>query len=176
MTSTLRTLTHFDAHGQAHMVDVAAKASTHRRATAGGRIDMLPGTLAIIESGTAKKGDVLGIARIAGIQAAKKTSDLIPLCHPLALTRVAIDFQSLAASSLSGSGIFCTATVETVGPTGVEMEALTAVQLALLTIYDMCKAVDRGMTINDVKLLEKHGGKSGSYLADANNAAQSAGN
>lgn len=176
MTSTAPKLTHFDAHGQAHMVDVAAKASTHRRATAGGRIDMLAGTLAIIEAGTAKKGDVLGIARIAGIQAAKKTSDLIPLCHPLALTRVAIDFQTLAASSPGGNGIFCTATVETVGPTGVEMEALTAVQLALLTIYDMCKAVDRGMTINDVKLLEKHGGKSGSFLAMTDKAPKSTGN
>ena len=158
------------------MVDVAAKASTHRIAIAGGRIDMLPSTLAIIEAGTAKKGDVLGIARIAGIQAAKKTSDLIPLCHPLTLTRVAIDFQTLPVSSPSGSGIFCTATVETVGPTGVEMEALTAVQVALLTIYDMCKAVDRGMTMNDVKLLEKQGGKSGSYLANAANPLPSAGN
>ncbi len=156
-------LTHFDAQGQAHMVDVAAKASTHRKATAGGRIDMLPATLAIIEGGTAKKGDVLGIARIAGIQAAKKTSDLIPLCHPLALTRVALDFAVLQEES----AIYCTATVETVGQTGVEMEALTAVQVALLTIYDMCKAVDRGMAMNDVKLLEKHGGKSGSFVAGA---------
>jgi cyclic pyranopterin monophosphate synthase len=145
------------------MVDVAAKASTHRKATAGGRIDMLPATLAIIEAGSAKKGDVLGIARIAGIQAAKKTSDLIPLCHPLALTRVAVDFQVVKTDATHG--IFCTATVETVGPTGVEMEALTAVQVALLTIYDMCKAVDRGMTMNDVKLLEKQGGKSGSFVA-----------
>jgi cyclic pyranopterin monophosphate synthase len=162
----MTSLTHFDAQGQAHMVDVAAKASTHRIAVAGGRIDMLPATLAIIEAGAAKKGDVLGIARIAGIQAAKKTSDLIPLCHPLALTRVAIDFVASHAESMAGSHVFCTATVETVGPTGVEMEALTAVQMALLTIYDMCKAVDRGMTINDVKLLEKHGGKSGSFVAD----------
>ncbi len=145
------------------MVDVAAKASTHRKATAGGRIDMLPATLAIIEAGTAKKGDVLGIARIAGIQAAKKTSDLIPLCHPLALTRVAVDFQIIKTDA--NHAVSCTATVETVGPTGVEMEALTAVQVALLTIYDMCKAVDRGMTINDVRLLEKHGGKSGSFVA-----------
>ena len=175
MSSPPPKLTHFDAQGQAHMVDVAAKASTHRRATAGGRIDMLPATLAIIESGTAKKGDVLGIARIAGIQAAKKTSDLIPLCHPLALTRVAIDFHILGSDSPGGSGVFCTATVETVGPTGVEMEALAAVQLALLTIYDMCKAVDRGMAINDVKLLEKHGGKSGSFVANAVHALQSAG-
>lgn len=160
----MSTLTHFDAQGQAHMVDVAAKASTHRIGVAGGRIDMLPATLALIESGSAKKGDVLGIARIAGIMAAKKTSDLIPLCHPLALTRVALEFIAHQADNTRASGIYCTATVETVGPTGVEMEALTAVQVALLTIYDMCKAVDRGMTINDVKLLEKHGGKSGSFV------------
>jgi cyclic pyranopterin phosphate synthase len=158
-------LTHFDAQGQAHMVDVAAKASTHRIAVAGGRIEMLPDTLALIESGNAKKGDVLGIARIAGIQAAKKTSDLIPLCHPLALTRVAIEFEAINDEAAGTLGIFCSATVETVGPTGVEMEALTAVQVALLTIYDMCKAVDRGMTINDVRVLEKHGGKSGSFVA-----------
>ena len=157
------TLSHFDAKGQAHMVDVAAKASTHRKATASGRIDMLPTTLAIIEAGTAKKGDVLGIARIAGIQAAKKTSDLIPPCHPLALTRVVVDFQIVRIDQTTA--VTCTATVETVGQTGVEMEALTAVQVALLTIYDMCKAVDRGMTMNDVKLLEKHGGKSGSFVA-----------
>ena len=155
------TLTHFDAQGQAHMVDVAAKAATHRIAVATGRIEMMPDTLRLIESGTAKKGDVLGIARIAGIQAAKKTSDLIPLCHPLALTRVALGFEVDAAAS----HVTCQATVETVGPTGVEMEALTAVQVALLTIYDMVKAVDRGMTITDVKLLEKHGGKSGSFVA-----------
>ncbi len=161
----MSSLTHFDAQGQAHMVDVADKASTHRIAVASGRIEMLPATLAIIEAGTAKKGDVLGIARIAGIQAAKKTSDLIPLCHPLALTRVAIEFASNRADSARPSHVFCAATVETVGPTGVEMEALTAVQVALLTIYDMCKAVDRGMTITDVKLLEKHGGKSGSFVA-----------
>jgi cyclic pyranopterin phosphate synthase len=160
----MSTLTHFDAQGQAHMVDVAAKASTHRIGVAGGRIDMLPATLALIESGTAKKGDVLGIARIAGIMAAKKTSELIPLCHPLALTRVALEFVATPADNTRAGGIYCTATVETVGPTGVEMEALTAVQVALLTIYDMCKAVDRGMTINDVKLLEKHGGKSGSFV------------
>jgi cyclic pyranopterin phosphate synthase len=128
---------------------------------------MLPATLALIESGTAKKGDVLGIARIAGIMAAKKTSDLIPLCHPLALTRVAIEFTTMPASAEATSSIYCTATVETVGPTGVEMEALAAVTVALLTIYDMCKAVDRGMAINDCKLLEKHGGKSGSYIAGA---------
>ena len=161
----MSSLTHFDSQGQAHMVDVAAKASTHRIGVASGRIDMLPSTLALIESGTAKKGDVLGIARIAGIQAAKKTSDLIPLCHPLALTRVAVEFSTHAAQGDQPSHVRCTATVETVGPTGVEMEALTAVQVALLTIYDMCKAVDRGMTMTDVKLLEKHGGKSGSYVA-----------
>ena len=157
-------LTHFDAEGQAHMVDVAAKAATHRIAVATGCICMLPATLALIESGNAKKGDVLGIARIAGIQAAKKTSDLIPLCHPLALTRVAIKFGSANAYQPGACGIFCTATVETVGPTGVEMEALMAVQVALLTIYDMCKAVDRGMAIEGVRVLEKHGGKSGSFV------------
>jgi cyclic pyranopterin phosphate synthase len=143
------------------MVDVAAKAHTKRVGVATGRIVMLPSTLALIQSGTAKKGDVLGIARIAGIQAAKKTSDLIPLCHPLALTRVAVEF----AIDNTRHSVQCTATVETVGQTGVEMEALTAVQVGLLTIYDMCKAVDRGMTMTDVHLLEKHGGKSGSYVA-----------
>lgn len=158
-------LTHFDAQGQAHMVDVAGKAATHRIGVAIGRINMQPSTLVLIESGTAKKGDVLGIARVAGIMAAKKTSDLIPLCHPLALTRVAIEFAVIQASGTNPSSVSCTATVETVGPTGVEMEALTAVQVALLTIYDMCKAVDRGMTITDCKLLEKHGGKSGSYVS-----------
>jgi cyclic pyranopterin phosphate synthase len=158
----MSTLTHFDAQGQAHMVDVADKAQTKRVGVATGRIVMLPTTLRLIQSGTAKKGDVLGIARIAGIQAAKKTSDLIPLCHPLALTRVAVEFLIDETSH----SVQCTATVETVGQTGVEMEALTAVQVALLTIYDMCKAVDRGMTMTDVHLLEKHGGKSGSYVAD----------
>ena len=147
------------------MVDVAAKASTHRKAVAAGNIEMMPATLAIIESGTAKKGDVLGVARIAGIQAAKRTSDLIPLCHPLALTRVALDFSIHQANASHPSHVRCTATVETVGPTGVEMEALTAVQVALLTIYDMCKAVDRGMTMTGVRLMEKHGGKSGSFVA-----------
>ena len=154
-------LTHFDAHGQAHMVDVAAKAATHRVAVAQGRITMQPSTLQVIAQGSARKGDVLGVARIAGIMAAKKTSELIPLCHPLALTRVAVEFQIDEASS----AMSCQATVETVGPTGVEMEALTAVQVALLTIYDMCKAVDRGMVMTDVKVLEKHGGKSGSWVA-----------
>ena len=147
------------------MVDVAGKAHTRRIGIASGRIEMLPATLAIIESGSAKKGDVLGIARIAGIMAAKKTSELIPLCHPLALTRVAVEFAVLPVTSKTATGISCKATVETVGPTGVEMEALTAVQVALLTIYDMCKAVDRSMTITDVKLLQKHGGKSGSFVA-----------
>ncbi len=156
----MSTLTHFDALGQAHMVYVAAKAHTHRTAIATGRIEMLPATLALIESGTAKKGDVLGIARIAGIMAAKKTSELIPLCHPLALTRVALEFEPDVASA----SIVCRATVETVGPTGVEMEALTAVQVALLTIYDMCKAVDRAMVMTEVRVLEKHGGKSGSFV------------
>jgi cyclic pyranopterin phosphate synthase len=157
----MSSLTHFDAQGQAHMVDVAGKAATHRVAVASGRIRMQPATLALVESGTARKGDVLGVARIAGIQAAKKTSDLIPLCHPLALTRVAVDF----AIEKDTSSVECTATVETVGPTGVEMEALAAVQVALLTVYDMCKAVDRGMTITDVRVREKHGGKSGSFVS-----------
>lgn len=158
-------LTHFDAQGQAHMVDVAHKAATLRQASAGGRIEMQAATLALIEAGHAKKGDVLAVARIAGIQAAKKTSDLIPLCHPLALTRVALEFALHPASGNNSAAVSCTATAETVGPTGVEMEALTAVQIALLTIYDMCKAADRGMTINNVRLLHKQGGKSGTYTA-----------
>jgi cyclic pyranopterin monophosphate synthase len=162
MSSTASTLTHFDAQGQAHMVDVGGKTSTHRVAVATGRIGMQPSTLALIESGTAKKGDVLGIARIAGIMGAKKTSELIPLCHPIALTRVAVVFEVLVGEST----VVCTATAETVGQTGVEMEALTAVQVALLTIYDMCKAVDRGMTMTGITLLEKHGGKSGSFVAE----------
>jgi cyclic pyranopterin phosphate synthase len=161
--NSISPLTHFDGQGQAHMVDVGAKASTHRVAVATGRIQMLASTLALIQEGTAKKGDVLGIARIAGIQGAKKTSDLIPLCHPLALTRVAVDFEVLAESHRPT--IVCTATAETMGQTGVEMEALTAVQVALLTIYDMSKAADRGMVMTDVKLLEKHGGKSGHWVA-----------
>ena len=165
----MSSLTHFDAQGQAHMVDVADKPATRRVAVATGCIEMQASTLALIESGTAKKGDVLGIARIAGIQAAKKTSDLIPLCHPLALTRVALAFamvdRDAEANPDTVPQVTCTATVETVGPTGVEMEALTAVQVALLTIYDMCKAVDRGMVMTGVRLLQKHGGKSGSYVA-----------
>ena len=163
-TASSSPLTHFDAQGQAHMVDVAAKAASHRIAIASGRIEMQRTTLALIQSGNAKKGDVLGIARIAGIMAAKKTSDLIPLCHPLALTRVAIDFEVESGGPSSAPAVICTGTVETVGPTGVEMEALTAVQVALLTIYDMCKAADRGMVITGVRVLEKHGGKSGSFI------------
>ena len=159
----MSSLTHFDAQGQAHMVDVGAKPATHRIAVAEGRITMQPATLAIIQSGSAKKGDVLGIARIAGIMAAKKTSDLIPLCHPLALTRVAVDFELLPETS----SVRCLATVETVGPTGVEMEALTAVQVALLTVYDMCKAVDKGMVMEGTRVLEKHGGKTASFIAYA---------
>ncbi len=154
-------LTHFDATGQAHMVDVGAKQDTHRIARAAGRIRMRPETLALIQSGNAKKGDVLGIARTAAIMAAKRTSDLIPLCHPLAITRVAVEFEIQAEAS----AVDCTAQVETVGKTGVEMEALTAVQIGLLTIYDMCKAVDRGMVMTDVRVLEKHGGKSGDWVA-----------
>lgn len=155
------TLTHFDAHGQAWMVDVAAKAETRRLAKAAGRIMMQPATLRQIISGSSKKGDVLGIARIAGIQAAKHTSTLIPLCHPLALTRVEIDFRI----ERRRSAVSCTATAETVGRTGVEMEALTAAGIALLTIYDMCKAVDRGMRIETLGLEEKRGGKSGTWKA-----------
>lgn len=154
--STNLGLTHFDAGGQAHMVDVGAKDETHRVAIATGSIRMKPETLAIIQSGTAKKGDVLGVARIAAIMGAKRTSDLIPLCHPLALTRVAVDFSV----DVESSSVSCTARVETFGKTGVEMEALMAVQVGLLTIYDMCKAVDRGMVMGDVLVLEKHGGKS----------------
>ncbi len=155
-----KNLTHFDTTGQAHMVDVAAKADTHRSALATGTITMLPATLALINAGTSKKGDVIGIARIAAIQAAKRTPDLIPLCHPIALTRVAANF----AVNTTASSITCEVTAECTGKTGVEMEALTAVQVGLLTIYDMCKAVDRGMVISDVKLLEKHGGKSGDFV------------
>ncbi|ASI69818.1 molybdenum cofactor biosynthesis protein C [Diaphorobacter nitroreducens] len=161
MTTSPSPLTHFDAQGQAHMVDVGAKPATHRVAIATGRIEMQPATLVLVESGTAKKGDVLGVARIAGIMAAKKTSELIPLCHPLALTRVAVEFELLP----SDSAVQCTATVETVGPTGVEMEALTAVQVALLTVYDMCKAADKRMVMTGVRVLEKHGGKSGTFVA-----------
>jgi len=159
MTSKL--LTHFDAQGQAHMVDVAAKDVTHRVAVAAGRIRMLPATLALIRSGSAKKGDVIGIARIAAIQAAKRTADLIPLCHPLPLTRVTVDFEL----DETASAVQCRAQVETLGRTGVEMEALTAVQIGLLTVYDMCKAVDRGMVMEQIRVLEKQGGKSGDWSA-----------
>ena len=154
-------LTHFDDQGQAHMVDVAAKAETHRAARASGLIRMQPATLALIEGGNAKKGDVLGVARIAAIQAAKRTSELIPLCHPLPITRVAVSFEI----DRPQCGVRCTAQVETLGRTGVEMEALTAVQIGLLTIYDMCKAADRGMVMGEIQVLEKHGGKSGSWVA-----------
>ncbi len=155
-------LTHFDAEGQAHMVDVAGKDVTHRVARAAGRIRMRPETLTLIRSGSAKKGDVLGVARIAAIQGAKRTADLIPLCHPLPITRVAVEFDIDEASH----AVVCTAQVETLGRTGVEMEALTAVQIGLLTIYDMCKAADRGMVMEQIRVLEKQGGKSGAWVAD----------
>ena len=154
-------LTHFDADGQAHMVDVGAKAETRRVAVATGRIVMLPDTFAMVKSGSAKKGDVLGIARIAAIQASKRTSELIPLCHPIPLTRVAAEFEL----DDEQCAIRCTVTAETVGRTGVEMEALTAVNVGLLTIYDMCKAVDRGMRMEGIQLMEKLGGKSGHWKA-----------
>ncbi|MDH6421629.1 cyclic pyranopterin monophosphate synthase MoaC [Polynucleobacter sphagniphilus] len=152
-------LTHFDDSGQAHMVNVGDKANTHRIALASGLITMLPQTFDMVMAGNHKKGDVLGIARIAAIQASKKTSELIPLCHPLVLTHVSVEFQP----NQETSSISCHVRAETTGPTGVEMEALTAVQVALLTIYDMCKAVDRGMIMGDIKLLEKSGGKSGDW-------------
>ncbi|PKO72721.1 MAG: cyclic pyranopterin monophosphate synthase MoaC [Betaproteobacteria bacterium HGW-Betaproteobacteria-14] len=154
-------LTHFDAQGQAHMVDVADKNETRRIARAAGTAFMQPATLALIESGDAKKGDVLGVARIAAIQAAKRTSDLIPLCHPIALTRVGVEFSI----DRSRACITCAVTAETVGRTGVEMEALTAVSVGLLTIYDMCKAVDRGIFFENIRLLQKDGGKSGHWQA-----------
>jgi len=156
-------LTHFDAQGQAHMVDVSAKAETHRVARATGTIRMLPATLALIAAGGAKKGDVIGVARIAAIQAAKRTAELIPLCHPLPITRVSVAFELDAATS----EVRCTAQVETHGRTGVEMEALTAVQVGLLTVYDMCKAADRGMVMDGIRVLEKSGGKSGDWVAGA---------
>jgi cyclic pyranopterin phosphate synthase len=157
----MSSLTHFDAAGQAHMVDIGDKAVTHRVAIASGRIAMQPATFELVRAGSASKGDVIGVARIAAIQAAKRTSELIPLCHPLAITRIAVDFELDEATA----SVECRARVETKGATGVEMEALTAVQIGLLTVYDMCKAVDRGMVIGDVRLLEKHGGKSGSFVA-----------
>jgi cyclic pyranopterin phosphate synthase len=143
------------------MVDVSAKGETHRVARASGVIRMQPATLALVASGSAKKGDVLGVARVAAIQAAKRTSELIPLCHPLPITRVVVEFETDAATS----SVRCTAQVETFARTGVEMEALTAVQIGLLTIYDMCKAADRGMVMGEIRVLEKHGGKSGDWVA-----------
>lgn len=159
-------LTHFDAKGEAHMVDVGAKADTHRIAVAEGTIRMAPETFRLVRSGTAKKGDVIGIARIAAIMASKRTSDLIPLCHPIALTRVTVDFDLDDAAST----VTCRARCECRGQTGVEMEALTAVQVGLLTIYDMLKAVDRGMTMTNIGLLEKAGGMSGHWLRDETNS------
>jgi cyclic pyranopterin phosphate synthase len=153
-------LTHFDGQGAAHMVDVGAKAETRRVARATGKIRMRPETLALIQAGAAAKGDVLGVARIAAIQAAKRTADLIPLAHPLALTRVAAEFTA----DDRDPGIALSVTVETVGRTGVEMEALTAVTVGLLTVYDMCKAVDRGMQLESIRLVEKTGGKSGHFV------------
>ena len=157
----LTKLTHFDDDGKAHMVDVGEKSETHRVAVATGRIRMLPATLESIRTGNARKGDVLGVARIAAIQGAKRTSELIPLCHPIPLTRITVEFET----DQTASSVECTATAETVGRTGVEMEALTAVGVALLTVYDMCKAVDRGMHIEEIRLLKKSGGKSGDWLA-----------
>ena len=157
----MSSLTHFDSGGQAHMVDVGGKPVTHRVAVAAGRIVMQPATFELVAGGTSKKGDVLGVARIAAIQAAKRTSELIPLCHPLAITKIGVEFSLDAAAH----AVECRAEVHTTGQTGVEMEALTAVQIGLLTIYDMCKAVDRGMEIGGVRLLEKHGGKTGSWVA-----------
>lgn len=158
-------LTHFNSRGEAHMVDVGEKQQTHRVAVCEGRITMLAETLEKILQGDHKKGDVLGIARIAGIMASKKTADLIPLCHPLMLTHVDLDFTP----DTDSSSIYCTCRVETRGQTGVEMEALTAIQVALLTIYDMCKAVDRGMTMTNIRLIEKAGGKSGHWQQSSDN-------
>lgn len=158
---TSHSLTHFDAQGQAHMVDVSAKAETHRVARASGSIRMKPETLALIASGTAKKGDVIGIARIAAIQGAKRTAELVPLCHPIAITRITVEFEIVGAAA----EVRCTAQVECFGRTGVEMEALCAVQVGLLTVYDMCKAADRGMVIGEVRVLDKSGGQSGDWTA-----------
>ncbi len=155
-------LTHFNESGQAHMVDVGGKAITTRVAVATGTITMEPSTFALVEGGSAKKGDVIGIARIAAIMASKRTSDLIPLCHPIALTRVNVEFEL----NKETSSITCTAEAHCNGQTGVEMEALTSVQVGLLTIYDMCKAVDRGMVMSGIRLLEKKGGKSGHWVAE----------
>jgi len=162
-------LTHFDSQGQARMVDIAAKGETLRTASACGSIYMLPATLEKILSGAAKKGDVLGVARVAAIQASKRVSELIPLCHPLALTRVSVDFNVDEVNN----AVECVATAETVGRTGVEMEALTAVSVGLLTIYDMCKAVDRGMRMDGIRLLHKQGGKSGLWRAEEAKPAKS---
>ncbi len=156
-------LTHLDEHGQARMVDVGAKAETEREAIAAGRVLMRPETLRLLREGNLPKGDVLGTARVAGIMAAKRTAELIPLCHPLLLTSVAVDF----AFDEEASAVDITATVRCKGQTGVEMEALTAVSVAALTIYDMAKAVERGMVISDIRLLEKRGGKSGEWLREA---------
>lgn len=161
MTAGTGGLTHFDAEGRAVMVDVAAKPETERRATAAGQVMMAPATLAVIREGRAKKGDVLGVARLAGIMAAKRTPDLIPLCHPLALASVAVELEPDEALP----GVKITATVGLTGRTGVEMEALTAVSVAALTIYDMCKAIDRGMRIEAIRLVSKEGGRSGAYRA-----------
>ncbi len=155
-------LTHFNESGEAHMVDIGDKNVSARRAVVKGRIEMKSETLALIQQGKHKKGDVLGIARTAGIMATKRTAELIPLCHPLALTHVSVDFDI----DESGNSIECMVVTETRGQTGVEMEALTGAQVALLTIYDMCKAVDRGMIIGDIRLIEKSGGKSGLWQAD----------
>ena len=156
-------LTHFNSAGEAHMVDVGRKAPSHRIATAEGRILMQPRTLELILGGGHKKGDVLGIARVAGIMATKRTADLVPLCHPIPITRVELELEAEAESN----SVLCRATVETEGRTGVEMEALTGVQIALLTVYDMCKAVDRGMTMEGIRLLRKSGGKSGEWSREA---------
>lgn len=156
-------LTHFDSQGQAHMVNVAQKNETRRIARAAGRIVMQSPTLKLIVEGGARKGDVLGVARIAAIQASKRTAELIPLCHPIALTHVEVEFRIDESSSAGKCSVECEVTAETVGRTGVEMEALAAVSVALLTIYDMCKAVDRGMCIEGIRLLEKQGGKSGHW-------------
>jgi cyclic pyranopterin phosphate synthase len=168
-SAVMSEFTHFDPQGQAHMVDVSDKAPTRRVAVASGRIRMQPATLALIVEGRAGKGDVLGVARIAAIQGAKRTSDLIPLCHPLALSKVSVAFEV----DEPGSSVVCRVTAQTVGPTGVEMEALTAVQVGLLTIYDMCKAADRGMVITDVALEEKQGGRSGHWVREPDQGSSS---
>jgi cyclic pyranopterin phosphate synthase len=163
-----QTLTHFDAEGQAHMVDVAAKPETHRLAIAEGRISMAPATFSLLVDGHAKKGDVLGVARLAGIMAAKRTGEFIPLCHPLPLTAVSVDF----VLDTDRHCVLCRARTETVGRTGVEMEAMTAVSIALLTIYDMLKAVDRGMQIDGIGLVENRGGKSGVWQRNDDTATE----